>query len=112
MIRKAIRTRATAVATSGIEDAARAAARRGHRSPGSVSVTPSCIAAMNRGGSAVIRSTARARRSPCFSSSGSRVRRAVTSAVLGRDEKAVQQDQRRDGDQSTKVTPRLPGRGY
>ena len=30
-----------------------------------VIVTPSCIAAMNRGGSAVIRRTARARRLPC-----------------------------------------------
>ena len=43
-----------------------------------VAVTPSCIAAMNRGGSATIRSTARARRSPFWASSWIRVRRAVT----------------------------------
>ena len=44
-----------------------------------VSVTPSCIAEMNRGGSPVIRSTARARRFPSRSSSRMRVRREVTS---------------------------------
>ena len=44
-----------------------------------VAVTPSCIAAMKRGGSAVIWSTERARRFPCSSSSRRRVRRAVTS---------------------------------
>ena len=43
-------------------------------------VTPSCIAAMKRGGSATIRSTARARRLPFCASSWIRVRRAVTSA--------------------------------
>ena len=43
-----------------------------------VIVTPSCIAAMNRGGSAVMRSTARARRLPSRSSSRMRVRREVT----------------------------------
>ena len=43
-----------------------------------VSVTPSCIAAMKCGGSAVIRSTARARRLPSRSSSRMRVRRDVT----------------------------------
>ena len=62
-------------------------------------MTPSCIAAMKRGGSATIRSTARARRLPFCASSWIRVRRAVTSAVLGRDEVAVQQDQRRDGEE-------------
>ena len=41
-------------------------------------MTPSCIAAMNLGGSAVIRSTARARRFPSRSSSRIRVRRDVT----------------------------------
>ena len=41
-------------------------------------VTPSCIAAMNFGGSAVIRSTMRARRLPSRSSSRIRVRREVT----------------------------------
>ena len=34
--------------------------------PSEVSVTPSCIAVMKRGGSAVIRSTRAARRSPCW----------------------------------------------
>ena len=53
-----------------------------------VSVTPSCIAAMKRGGSLVIRSTSRARRLPWWWSSMIRVRLAVTSAVLGRDEEA------------------------
>ena len=43
-----------------------------------VSVTPSCIAAMKRGGSPVIRSTSRARRLPWWCSSMIRVRRAVT----------------------------------
>ena len=58
---------------------ARAPARRARRSPSEVIVTPSCIAAMKRGGSAVIRSTARARRFPSRSSSRIRVRREVTS---------------------------------
>src|SRR3954454_9056396 len=43
-----------------------------------VSVTPSCIAEMNRGGSLVIRSTDRARPTPWWLSSMIRVRRAVT----------------------------------
>jgi len=45
-----------------------------------VAVTPSCIAAMKRGGSATILSTARARRFPCCTSSWIRVLRAVTRA--------------------------------
>ena len=42
----------------GVETGARAPARRARRSRGSEIVTPSCIAAMNRGGLLVIRSTA------------------------------------------------------
>ena len=44
-----------------------------------VTVTPSCIAAMNRAGSAVMPSTTRARRFPSCTSSCMRVRRTVTS---------------------------------
>ena len=46
--------------------------------PRLVMVTPSCIAEMKRGGSPVIRNTARARRLPSCSSSMIRVRREVT----------------------------------
>jgi hypothetical protein len=51
-------------------------------------VTPSCIAAMKRGGFAVIRSTARARRLPWCSSSMIRVRRDVTRPYSAATKKA------------------------
>ena len=57
--------------------------------PSEVSVTPSCIAAMNCGGSLVIRRTARARRLPWWCSSMIRVRRAVTSAYSAATKKAL-----------------------
>ena len=64
-----------------------------------VAVTPSCIAAMNRGGSAVIVSTSRALRLPSFANSCSRVRLAVTSPYSAATKYAVQEDQRRDGEE-------------
>ena len=56
--------------------------------PSEVSVTPSCIAAMKRGGSPVIRSTLRARRSPWWWSSMILVRLAVTSPYSAATKKA------------------------
>ena len=76
-----------------------APARRAHRSPGWCAVTPSCIAAMKRGGFATIRSTARALRLPCCASSLDPRAPCRDERVLGRDEVAVQQNQRRDGEE-------------
>src|SRR5580765_5020127 len=56
--------------------------------PRLVIVTPSCIAAMNRGGSAVIRRTASARRLPACSSSAMRVRLDVTRPYSAATKKA------------------------
>ena len=58
-----------------------------------VSVTPSCIAAMKFGGSAVIRSTARARRLPCAVELADPRPPRRDEAVLRRHEERVQHDQ-------------------
>ena len=62
-------------------------------------VTPSCIAAMNRAGLAVMR--ARRARGGCPASRELRDARAARGdeGVLGRDEERVQQEQPRDGEQ-------------
>src|SRR5436189_1624238 len=78
MIRKAIPT-ASAVAITGSSACARACSPRAPI-PRLVRVTPSCIAAMNRGGSETMRWTTLARRLPSSTSSWIFVRRAVTSA--------------------------------
>ena len=77
MIRKA-KTIARIVAIQGSN---RSLSTASPRAPiaSEVRVTPSCMAAMKRGGCAVIVSTARARRLPSASISRMRVRRAVTS---------------------------------
>ena len=77
-------------------------------------MTPSCIAAMNRGGSAVMPSTGLARRLP---SSGELLDARPPhrdERVLGRDEEAVQQHERRDGDQLEREghAPLYRGRRY
>ena len=77
MIRKAKPT-ASAVATAG-SNRCESTGSPSAPIPSEVSVTPSCIAAMNLGGESVIRSTARAVRWPSASSSWIRVRRAVTN---------------------------------
>ena len=56
-------------------------------------VTPSCIAEMNRGGSLVIRRTARARLFPSCSSSRMRVRREVTRPYSAATKNAFSDDQ-------------------
>src|SRR3989440_3006437 len=78
MIRNAITTAST-VASTGSSARASACSPRAPI-PRLVSVTPSCIAAMNRGGSATIFWTARARLLPSSANSWIFVRRAVTSA--------------------------------
>ena len=74
-------------------------------------VTPSCIAEMKRGGSAVIRSTARARRLPSCSSSMIRVRREVTRPYSAATKNAFrkQQAQRGPASRAAKVTAPLSG---
>src|SRR5436190_15955039 len=78
MIRKAIPT-ASAVAITGSSACAGACSPRAPI-PRLVRVTPSCIAAMNRGGSETMRWTTLARRLPSSTSSWIFVRLAVTSA--------------------------------
>ena len=58
-----------------------------------VIVTPSCIAAMNRGGLAVIRSTMRARLVALVAELRDARASRSDEAVLGRDEEGVQQEQ-------------------
>ena len=78
-----------------------------------VAVTPSCIAAMKRAGSATIRTTARARRSPFCASSWIRVLRAVTSPYSAATKYAFSKISAATPRSSRKrVTPRSPGRGY
>ena len=80
--------------------------------PSEVSVTPSCIAAMKRGGSAVIRCTARARRLPSSASSCTRVRRTVTSAYSAATKKPFSRIRTPTPTSSRKsVMPRLRGAG-
>ena len=68
-----------------------------------VTVTPSCIAAMNRAGSLRDPQDELARAGcPAAWSSCIRVRRTVTSAYSAADEEPVQQNQRRDGDELEK----------
>ena len=65
-----------------------------------VSVTPSCIAAMKCGGSAVMRSTcARARGCPARSSSRIRVRREVTRPYSAATKNAFSSDQPGEGEE-------------
>src|SRR5262249_49381372 len=77
-----------------------------------VIVTPSCIAAMNRGGSLVIRSTARARRLPSRSSSRMRVRRDVTRPYSAATKKAFRRIRPARARSSRKrvIRPSLGGR--
>ncbi len=78
-----------------------------------VSVTPSCMAAMKRGGLAVMVSTARARLLPCCSSSVIRVRRAVTRAYSAATKNAFSARSSATASSSKKrLTPRSPGRVY
>src|SRR6478672_2751561 len=86
MIRNAITTAST-VATTGSSARASACSPRAPI-PRLVRVTPSCMAAMNRGGSATIRWTARARLLPASPSSWILVRRAVTRAYSPATKKA------------------------
>ena len=75
-------------------------------------MTPSCIAAMNRGGSARDPEHRFARRLPsCRQLLQARPAHG-DERVLGGDEEAVQQDERRDGDELEKERsrPGLPGR--
>ena len=58
-----------------------------------VMVTPSCIAAMNRGGLAVIRRTRRARLVALVAELGDAGAPRRDEAVFGRDEEGVQQEQ-------------------
>src|SRR3979490_67121 len=74
--------------------------------PSDVSVTPSCIAVMNCGGSLVIFRTARARLLPWWGRSVVRGGRAGgegasggEGGVLARNEKAVEQHEQPDADQ-------------
>ena len=76
-------------------------------------VTPSCIAAMKRGGSAVIRRTARARRLPSCSSSMIRVRREVTRPYSAATKNAFRSSRpARASNSRTKVMRRFPARAY
>ncbi len=76
-------------------------------------VTPSCIAAMKRGGSAVIRSTARAPRLPSCSSSMIRVRRDVTRPYSAATKNAFRSSRpTRASISSRKVMRRFPARAY
>src|SRR5215208_5159582 len=78
-----------------------------------VSVTPSCIAAMKRGGSPVIRSTCRAVRWPSSASSCIRVRRTVTRPYSAATKNAFRSSRAASARSSKKiVTPGSPGRGY
>ena len=67
--------------------------------PSEVSVTPSCMAAMKRGGRETILSTCCARRSPCLLELDDLRPARRHEAVLGRDEKRVQEQQPGDGGQ-------------
>ena len=67
--------------------------------PSEVSVTPSCIAAMNRGGDSVIRSTCSRAGLLLLRELGDPRPPHGDEAVLRGDEEAVQQDQHRDGDE-------------
>ncbi len=76
-------------------------------------MTPSCIAEMKRGGSAVIRSTARARRFPSCSNSMIRVRRDVTSPYSAATKNAFRSSRpTRASNSSRKVMRRSPARAY
>ena len=75
-----------------------------------VRVTPSCIAAMNRGGCAVIVRTAWARRLPSDSSSRSRVRRAVTSPYSAATKNAFSRISAPTASSSRKVFTSTPRR--
>ncbi len=78
-----------------------------------VMVTPSCIAAMKRGGLAVIRSTMRARWLPWSRSSAMRVRRAVTRPYSAATKKAFSRSRPATARSwNRRLTPRSPGRGY
>jgi hypothetical protein len=80
-----------------------------------VSVTPSCIAAMKRGGLLTIRCTARAVRLPPAASSWMRVRRAVTSAYSDATKKPFSRIRTPTATSSKRrfiALPRFPGRAY
>ena len=82
--------------------------------PSEVSVTPSCIAAMKRGGRETILSTSRARRLPCCCELDDLRPARGHEAVLGRHEERVQEQQPDDGDQleEDRHAPVSPGRRY
>ena len=112
MIRNASRTASTAASHSS-----KSSERTGSPSapmPSEVSVTPSCIAAMNFGGSPTILCTARARRSPLFASSVIRVRRAVTSEYSAATKKPFSRISPPTARSSIRrvMAPRSPGRVY
>src|SRR5438093_9919147 len=105
------RTTAIAVATAG----SKMCARTGSPSapvPSDVIVPPSCLAAMKRGGSLLLRSTALARRFPARSSSRIRVRREVTSPYSAATKKAFRRIRPARASSSRKrvIRPSLGGR--
>ena len=82
--------------------------------PSEVSVTPNCIAAMNRGGRETILSTSRARRLPCCCSSTIFVLRAVTSPYSAATKNAFRNSSpTRAASSRVRIMPRsVPGRRY